>query len=157
MENSEMLSWSILEYKEKDHTVDWYWTVGLVTLVAVAVSFYFRDYLFGILLAISIGTLVYLTFRKPKEVSVSITNKGIVISNELFKYKTLKSFWVESEVPSGHEQHLLVMTDRLYSPMIAVPIGDVAPELIREILSEYIEEKEMQENLSHRFIEMLGF
>lgn len=153
----ETLTWDVLEYHEKDRTTDWYWTVGLVTLVAVGVSFYFQNYLFGILILIGVGTLAYLTIRKPQIITVQITDKGVEVRHELYPYKSLKAFWIEQDVPAEHDTHLLLLTSRLYLPMIAIPIGDVAPEKIRELLQDKVEEKELVENPYHRFLEILGF
>lgn len=153
----ENLSWSVMEYHEKDRTVDWYWTVGIVTLLVIIGCFYFGDYLLGILILIGVGTLTYLTFRKPELVTVEISKSGVRIRNDLYSYRTLKAFWIEQNPPAGHDTHLLLLTTRFYSPVLAVPIDDVAPEVIREALLPHLEEKEMQENPSHHFIEMLGF
>jgi hypothetical protein len=152
------LNWSAFEYHEKAHSVDWYWGVGLVTLIIVLASFYFKNYLFGFLIIIGVSTLVYLTFRKPKEVGISIDDKGVRVRNELFPYRNLKSFWIEEEPQRNGDRHLLLTTTRVYSPLLALPLGDVAPETIRQALLSYkLEEKETHENPSHHFIEMLGF
>ncbi len=39
------LSWEAMEYTQKIHTVDWYWTVGLVTLAIVAACIFFGNFL----------------------------------------------------------------------------------------------------------------
>ena len=156
MEKS-LITWSILEYREKNHSNDWYWTVGLVTLIIVGFSFYQKNYLFGFLILISIGTLTYLTMRKPELLDVQVLEDGIKIKNEFFLYRRLKGFWVEDKHEHENEQHLLLLTDRFYSPMIAIPIGDVAPELLRSTLEPHIEETEMHENPSHKFLDILGF
>jgi hypothetical protein len=76
MKEDESISWSTPEYDKKDHTVDWYWTVGLVTLVAIALCIYFKDFLFGFLLFIGIGTLTFLSTRDPQTIDITITYKG---------------------------------------------------------------------------------
>ncbi len=152
------VSWSTLEYDQKNHTVDWYWTVGLGTLVIVALSIWFKNYLLAFLILIGISTLTYLTIRKPESVTITLDEKGIRIRNQLFLYRNLKGFWVEEEPQANGDRHLLIMTDRLYSPIIALRLGDVAPEIIRqELLKHDVPEQEMKENVSHKFIELLGF
>ena len=43
-------------------------------------------------------------------------------------------------------------------PLIIVPLGGEAdPEEVREYLLEYLNEEEMEENASQRFLESLGF
>jgi hypothetical protein len=45
----------------------------------------------------------------------------------------------------------------MYVPMIALPIGDIDPEILRKALTPHMKEEELQENPSHTFLEMLGF
>lgn len=151
------ISWSALEYKQKNHTVDWYWTVGLVALLVIAACVYFKNYLLGFLIFISVSTLTYLTIRKPEMMLITLEDKGIRVRNEFFQYRKLKSFWIEEEAQPNGDQHLLLLTDRVYSPLLALPLGDVAPEAIRQALLAHIPEQEMRENVSHKFVEMLGF
>lgn len=153
----ETLTWSVFEYEEKNRSIDWYWTVGLISLAIIIASIYFKNYFFAVLIFISVITLLYLTIRKPEELSITLNKDGIRVRNELFMYRTLKGFWIEEPSSNGHPRHLLILTDRVYSPMVAIPIGDIAPEILRMKLKPFVEEKEMQENPSHRFIEMLGF
>ncbi len=153
----EQISWSVLEYEQKPHSVDWYWTVGIITLIIVVACIYFKNYLLGLLIFVGVGTLVYLTIRKPETVTITIDEKGIYIRNELYPYRKIKAFWVEEEAQHDGSQHLLVMTNRTYAPLIAIPLGDMSPEKIRRALQPHAKETEMTENVSHRFIEMLGF
>jgi hypothetical protein len=151
------LTWSVVEYRQKDHTVDWYWTVGLVMLVVIIACIYFKNYLLAFLLFIGVGALLYMTIRKPDVVDVTISNAGVTLRQELFPYRKLKAFWIEEEPQHTGDRHLLIMTSRVYAPLMAVPLGDIAPEMIRQALISHIPEQEMHENVSHHFLEMLGF
>ena len=151
------VQWTAYEYQEKEHSVDWYWSVGLVTLIIVIASIYFKDYLFGLIMLLGIGTLVYLTIRTPREIPISIEDRGIRVRNELYLFRDLKNYWIEDEPQRNGDRHLLIHTKRVYEPVIGLPLGDVAPETIRQALKSHVEEKEMHENPSHQFLEMLGF
>lgn len=151
------LSWSVPEYDQQQHGVDWYWTVGLVTLIIIIACIYFKNYLLGFLIFVGISTLTYLTIRKPEMIEISIDEKGITIRGRLYAYRKLKGFWVEEEAQHDGNQHLLIMTDRVYSPLVAIPVGTIAPETIRQALRPYLKEKELHENVSHRFMEFFGF
>jgi hypothetical protein len=157
MKEDESISWSTPEYDKKDHTVDWYWTVGLVTLVAIALCIYFKDFLFGFLLFIGIGTLTFLSTRDPQTIDITITYKGLKVRDQEYPWRNLKAFWVEERPQHNGKTHLLLITDRMYVPMIALPIGDIDPEILRKALTPHMKEEELQENPSHTFLEMLGF
>ncbi len=151
------LSWEAMEYTQKIHTVDWYWTVGLVTLAIVVACIFFGNFLLAFLILMGVGTLTYLTIRKPESVTVTINDKGVQIRHDLYPYRNLKAFWLEEEPQENGDRHLLLMTSRTYAPLLAVPLGDVAPENIREMMISHLKEEEMRESVSHKFIEMLGF
>ena len=156
MENVE-LSWEIPEYADKKRSVDWYWTIGLVTLVIIIGAVYWHDTLFGLLILLGIGSLTYLTVRKPEMVTIAITKRGIMARNEFFTFKSIKGFWVETEPQVNGDQHLLIMTARTYNPIIALPINGIAPEKIRQLLLPHLQEEEMRESVAHKFMEMFGF
>ena len=158
MKEQETLTWDVMEYQEKDHTVDWYWSVGLVTLAIVIVSIYFKNYLFGILILLGVGTLTYLTIRKPQVMTIIISDKGIRIQNEFFPYRNLRAFWIEEEPQHTGDRHLLVLTDRIYSPVIALPLGDDIPdEIIRKGLLPHMKEELMHDNPAHHILGLFGF
>lgn len=157
MKESESLSWSAPEYHAKKHSIDWYWSVGLVTLIVVVLAIYFKNYLFAFLIFLGVATLVYLSVRGPETVTIVITNKGIRVRSEFYTYRALKAYWVEEEPQPNGDRHLLLLTSRLYLPMLALPLGDVAPETIRRAIAEHLKEEEMHENPSHNFLDILGF
>jgi hypothetical protein len=159
MEEAEALSWSIPEYTPRNHSNDWYWGIGLATAVAVVLAVIFGDFLFGVLLFIGVGSLLYFTARAPRLLNVTLGSRSIRLNETLFVYSQIKAFWIEEEeaVPPGHDRHLLIMTDKRVMPLVAIPIGDVPPEVIKEKLAPHIKEEEMAEQKTHVFFELLGF
>lgn len=159
MEETTALSWSVPEYTARHHSNDWYWGIGLGTLVIVVLAIVYGNILFGALLIIGIGSLLYFTARPPQISTITLGARGLRLNDTLFLYSKLKSFWIEEEnaIPEGHDRHLLIMTDRRVMPLLAIPIGDVPPEEIKARLLPHVQEEELIEPKTHQFLEILGF
>lgn len=150
------LTWKTLEYDFEERTTDWFWAVGIIAVAICITSFVFKNYLFGILILIAIATLMYLSVRPPEEITIGIDHRGIRVRDDYYLYQNIKSFWVEADHMHERQRHLLVMTNRFFLPMIALPIPPNKADVIRNYLLEYTTEKEMQENRSYQFFERLG-
>ena len=158
-ESTDNLTWTVPEYKERSHSNDWYWGIGLATLVAVVLSIYYGNYLLGVLLALGIGSLLYFTSRTPRELSITLGHRDIKINETTFPYIKIKSFWIEEPdtILEGNDRHLLIMTDKHVMPLVAIPLGSVDPAIIREKLIAVVKEEEMAEVKTHQFLEVFGF
>ncbi len=158
-ESPDALSWSIPEYTPRNHSNDWYWGIGLVTLIAIIASIVLGNFLLGVLLLIGVGSLLYFTARPPRLLTVTLGARGLRLNETLFLYSTISAFWIEEAdiVPPGHDRHLLIMTNRKVMPLVAIPIGEVPPALIKDKLTPFIKEQELVEQKTHQFLELLGF
>ncbi len=154
MENEQTsLSWSAHEYEWKERSVDWFWTIGLIAIAVLVGAVLLGDTLFGILLALGLGLIAYLSIRKPEIITVVVNEKGILIGENFLPYKKLKHFYVAKDSASPS---LLLMTDRFFIPMASVPLEGSDPDIIREYLLPHLEEKEMEESRSHKILERFG-
>jgi hypothetical protein len=159
VEEMQSLSWSVPEYNPRFHSNDWYWGIGLVTLVVVIVAVVYGNILFGALLIIGVGSLLYFTAREPQLLTITLSARGLRVNDTLFVYSKITAFWIEEEdtIQEDHDRHLLLMTDRRIFPLLAIPIGDTPPEEIKARLLPHIEEREMAESKTHQLFEILGF
>jgi hypothetical protein len=147
------LTWQAHEYEWKERSVDWFWTVGLVGVAGLVLAILVHDTLFGILIFCSFGFLAYLSIRKPDVLTVTLTDTSIIIGENVMPFKTLKQFYVTSDT---NTPSLLLMTNRFFIPMTSVPLENVDPSEVREVLLQSVEEKEMEESRSHKLLERIG-
>jgi hypothetical protein len=89
------LSWKTLEFEKKDRSPDWIWTVGLVSVLSSVVSFFYGNIFFGIFLLIAGAVTIIYALKHPKELSVTISELGVSINEELIDYKNITSFWLD--------------------------------------------------------------
>ena len=153
MENK--ISWKALEYKRKDKTADWYWAVGLMSLAIIVTSFIMHNVFFAILILISTVILISFSITAPRIVEISMNQKGIKVDKELYPFVSIESFWVDSV--DEENPKILLKSKKKIMPLIVIPIEEHHPLDIREFLLQYLKEEEINESLSQKIMEKLGF
>ncbi len=149
------MEWSILEHEYTEKTNDWYASVILIAGALIAVEFLTNNFLLITLTFIGTATFILLSARKPEMMHVEILKKGIHAGNVMYAYHSLDAFAI---VEYHHENRLLLESNRHLMPLIVIPIPhDVDPDDIREVLTEYLDEKELHESFAHLLLERLGF
>jgi len=152
--NPNTIEWYALEYEQYERHPDWFWIMGTAALCIAVGSIYFHNILLAII--IILGTVLLFTYaiKEPKAMLVSLSGEGIRIHNKLYRFDSIKSFWIREEtvVPM-----LVIESSRPFLPHIIVPIVDIAPEKIREFLTPQLKEVEHEISLIDIFAEYLGF
>jgi hypothetical protein len=92
--------------------------------------------------------------QRPEVIEIKVTKQGIQVTDTLYPFSSLQSFWV---VNSPHEQKLILKSEKTYMPYVVVPIDDVNPENLRHFLLQYLPEEKLKEPLSQKIMEYLGF
>jgi hypothetical protein len=163
---SDKLSWSALEYEEKERSQDWFWALGIIIVTSSIASIIYGNYFFAALLVLSGVLLGFFAIKKPEIISYELNKKGLKIKNRLYLYENIKSFWVQSGAfpnTSLPEQVvikpiLFIKTERIFMPILDIPIEEEMAEDIHSImLGQNIVEEEMKEHPSEKIMEALGF
>lgn len=150
----EEISWKAEEFEYVEKSTDWYWTVGIISVVLIVGAILLENILFALLIFIATVTLVLHAIKKPDIVTFRLTSKGVYIDTVLFPYQTLDSFWVEH---NEHEQKILLRSKKALMPYIVIPIEDVHPDEVRAFLLAHLDEEFMEEPFSQEIMKMLGF
>ena len=150
----ESLKWSAPEYHHYERSKDWFWAVGIITICIAVLAFVFNNGLFGVLILLSAGILVFYAIRVPQNVNYEINNRGIIVGKELHPYLTIESFWVETR---GAEPKIILKSKKSVMPYIVIPVHQDDADQMAAILREFLEEKELSEPSSHKVMEYLGF
>ncbi len=157
----ENLTWSALEYEEKDRSNDWFWALGIIVFTASAAAIIYENYFFAALIIISGALLGFLATKKPELVYYELNQKGFLVHNNLYPYERIKAFWVQREAFDGKEYLkplLFVKSERIFMPIILSPIDNEMAEDLRDfLLDKNVPEEEMKETFSERIMEALGF
>ena len=148
------LRWSAYEHEHVERESDWFWALGVIAVCAALTSILFSNIFFAIVILLAAGVIALIARTPPELHEIEISERGIRIGDVLHRYDEILAFWVDQE---RDEPHLLIDTTKVLSPNIIIPLTDVDPAVVRALLSEHAEERQMDEPLSHRVLEILGF
>jgi len=144
------LVWSAPEYAHKKKSADWFWALGIISISLAITAFIFKNILFAILIILGAFTLAMFSERKPRQITFEIDKNGIYIGDEEYKWESIESFNI-IEKPSGNI--LILKSEKIFTPYISVPLGEMPPEKIYAFLSEIVPEKEHNEPIIQSLME----
>lgn len=150
------LSWQAHEYVHVEKTPDWFWALGLIAVAAFVAALLLNNILFAVLILLIALVLGLFAARKPNVVQFSITPRGVRIDNTLYAYQNIESFAIE-ELSPDHTPKLIIAPRGIMRPTLVIPIIEVHPDDVHNLLREFLPEAEHSEPLSHRVMEWLGF
>lgn len=148
------ISWAVITHVHKEHSVDWYWSVGIIAVVAAGVSIWLGNLLFAIIILVGVGSLAALYLRGPREHAVRVDHRGVHIDGTLYAYRSIASFWVERD---PEYPRLYLSTHALVSPHIMLPLESGAQaEQVRSYLKRILTEKEQDPHVGEHLANMFG-
>lgn len=152
-EKIQTISWTSPEYIQKERSIDWFWTVGLVSILGAIGAIYFSNYMFAILILLSGGMMFLLSIHTPKEIEYSLFEDGMKAGDKTYRLKQLKYFDFRQDKDS---LKLIIQTDGKFMPFIISIIKENMREDLEKELSKVAERKEMEESFSVKFADMIG-
>ncbi len=153
--DNQKISWEALEYEHREKTPDWFWVLGLVSLVLVIWAVVYKSFLFAALVVVGAFTMALYASRKPRLVKFEISQKGVTIKNTLYPYKHLHSFCARED---HRGRKIIFQSQKAIMPHFSIPVRDEADfEEIKALLLEHLPEEEHPESLSEVIMERLGF
>jgi hypothetical protein len=148
------IEWKAPEYTQVEHSVDWFWAIGLITLVAAGLAVWQSNYLFAVFIFISGACLVLFNMRTPQEVNFVIETGGFTINNIKHSWNNIAGFNVKDGSPYSK---ILVKTSKKFIPVYTVLIPSDLVPYVKENLVKVTPNIELEESHSIRFVEKLGF
>lgn len=156
MQEETLITWSAKLYEPKHKSVDWFWILGTITFIAIALLFYFQNYVFAAVIFIASITIGIYANEHLDEETISITKKGIQIDSDFYNFEEIKSFWVFTE-DMEHNKRLLLTLKRNFFVHVNLPLGDTEPDELKLVLRKYILERKQAPSLADSLMEWLSF
>jgi hypothetical protein len=150
------ISWTVPEYSHKERGNDWFWALGLITIVACGVAIWLHNYVFAIFIIISGSCLILFTLRHPQDITYIIETKGLSMGKDLYSWKNLKSFNIKN-IEKEQFSKLMIETNKYFLPVYTIPLPKEISKDVKETLLKIIEHSEIDESKSMVFAEKLGF
>ena len=147
------LEWQGQEFEFVPKSTSWYWTVGIMSVGTAVAAFIVGNILFGIILLLAGFTTALLGSRQPATHTFRITDRGVHVGEQVFKYDNIAKFAVEEEHP---KKFLFELKQGLVKVM-TIPIHDTDHRVLRtEMKNHNIEEVEHLNTLVARVSDWMG-
>ena len=148
------IEWSAPEYKHKEKSVDFLWTIGVIAIVLSGGAIWLHNYLFAVFVLISGASLILFSVRHPDEVHFIIETSGITLGKDKYPWKKIKGFHIKKEEDYAV---LLIELNKYLLPIYTIPIESDQIPATRESLLKVIPNIELAESKSMKFMEKIGF
>jgi hypothetical protein len=148
------IAWSVVTHEDRPHTVDWYWGLGILSLIGAAASIFFGNILLALIIALGAGSIALLVVRGPREHLVKIDDRGLLIDGSRYKFSSIASFWVEHDT----DMPRLFLTMRgMLMPHYSLHLdSEETGDEVRAHLKRYIDEEEQGPHIGEYIAEMFG-
>ncbi len=154
MENL-IYSWTTKEFEHYEKGTGWYITFSILGLMIILYQIYLHDYFGAITILIIMFAIYFFSKQLPREVKVSITDKGINIDKTFLPYSSIKRFWI---VDHARAKHLTLETTAYLNRFVMLLLADQDSENISDILKQFLPETEPnQETMAQRLARRLRF
>lgn len=154
MDNQKIV-WEALEYEHRDKTPDWFWILGIVSLVLAISAVIYKNILFATLIIVGAFTMALYAARKPRLIKFEINQNGVMIKNTLYTYKHLHSFCPRED---HRGRKIIFQSKKSIMPHFSIPVpAGVNFEEAKALLLKHLPEDDHPESLSEVIMDNLGF
>jgi uncharacterized membrane protein YwaF len=149
-------SWTTKEYEHRKKSTDWYWALGIITIVGSAIAFFTSNLLLGFLIFLGGFMIGIFATKKPDSVQVVITKGEFIVNKMTIPFTSIISFWMYRN-PFGTKK-LILKTRKNFNTIVSIPVDeDVSANELHTFLSQYFEEQELEETFTDIISERIGF
>ncbi len=154
MREETLIEWTSPEHHFEKKSKDWYWALGIIALAIAVLSFYFGNFLFGILVIVGGITLSILSYKETRTIEVRVTQAGIVLDKYLYPWSSYQYFWIEDD--HIHGSRILLNPKNTFLPLVIVHINEeVNLDDLRETMLQFLEEGYLRESIIHEWFDKL--
>ena len=154
--NDSLINWSFPEIVLPERSRSWYIWAMLIGVAILLYSIFTANFLFGLIVILIAIVIISYHHKDVSEVEFAITENGVVIGDKFYIFKDFKHFYLVYE-PDRHIKNLYFELKSSLRPRLTIPLQDVNPIKVRDILLEYMDEDTSQEaeplseSISRRF------
>ena len=145
---SPQLEWEVDEYPMHQRSKLWYILAAVIGVALIVYAVATANFLFAVII-LMVGVITLLSsFVPPDRVPVLITNTGVVVSDMYYDFQAIKDFSIAYDPP--HVKNLYFEFHSPWQPLLTVPLEDIDPNEIRDLLLPYCLEnlQRVEENLT---------
>lgn len=151
---ADSVEWKAYEYENRIGTKYGIWAIEGIALLLVLYGIVARSYLFMAFVVIAFTLLYFFAKRTPRLMTYSVTPQGVCAGGKRVDYSNLQSFWIFEEL---HISEVSLETKNKFQRFMALPLGDINPDTLREVLKRYLPEKQQEGTVTDQIARILGF
>jgi hypothetical protein len=142
-QTKEILSWNALDFESDEDKARWLKLAALGSLFVFIGALWTKNFI----AAITFFLLAFVIFAnsraKAKEIEIILTSKGIIAGEHNYFFDDLESFWITEEKNSA----IVLKSKKFFMPYDEIYLNGQNPDKIREILKQYLKEKQEEKSL----------
>ena len=143
-----LAQWEVDEYPRHDRSRTWYVVAVIVGVGLIVYAIATANFLFAVII-LMVGVIMLIsTFKEPERIPVIITNTGILVDDMYYDFDAIRDFSIAFYPP--HVSILYLDFHSHWHPLLSVPLEDMDPNEIRELLLPFCAEnlKRSEEQLT---------
>ncbi len=149
------IQWTAPEFEKHEKGPAWFLVVGFFALIFFTIALLMKNFIFAILIMLAVFTIFIYALKTPRQINFKIKGEGITISDKLYPFEDLSSFWIFYEPPRIKE--LSIKSKKTLTMMIRIPLSNQDPSSIRQALIKFIPEEKQEESLVDIIFKSIGF
>jgi len=142
--NDSLISWSFPEIVLPQRSRAWYIWAMLIGVAILLYSVFTANFLFGLIVILVAIVLISYHHKDIAEVDFAVTEDGVLVGDKFYVFKDFKHFYIIYE-PERNVKNLYFELKSSLRPRLTIPLQDVNPIKVRNILLEYLDEDTSQE------------
>ena len=135
----EYFKWQVPEYDKHARPKIWYIIASVLAVALLLFSIISGNFLFAIIIIISALVIILHDGKEPEKVDFVIYSEGIMIGKRFYDYDEIKNFSVIFKSSRGIK-NLYFEFNGMVKPRLSIPLENMNPLQIREILLKYLKE-----------------
>ncbi len=124
--------WEIDEYPRQTRSRRWYLVMAALGVALIVYSIATANFLFAVIVLMAGIITLISDFKHPNRITVGITTTGIVIGETYHDFRSVNDFALVYEPPEV--KNLYVTFRQSWQPMLAIPLEDTDPNVVRREL-----------------------
>jgi len=133
-----LVSWKYPSHIKPTRSRRWYTIAAIIGGLSFAFAVITLNFLFSFILIMIVLIMVLQHRQMPSEITCDITEDGIKMVDDFFKYDDLKEFWIAYKPPDVKKLYLSFKSS--LRPMLIIPLEEQNPLKVRKILLDYLDE-----------------
>lgn len=144
----------VRENKNRNKSADWYWILAIFACAGIIISFLLDNILLATIVGLSAVVMMMLARAEPHETKCRLTPRELRINDTAYPLRHMSAYHIDEK---EGELVLRFTTDRILLPLVAVYIPLEHAERIDMIMGSTVPTEHLEEEFSHKVLDILGF